>query len=408
MTHPRKIGLLGPFGSGNLGDAAIQEAAIHNIRRYAPDSEIFAFSHNPQDTEWRHGIKCYPISRIEEKSIERARGKGFLLRKLYGLFERLLSIKREFRFLKDCYRILLPFDLLIMSGGGQLDDFWGGAWEHPYVLLKWSILAKMTHTRLAFLSVGAGLLNSRLSRWFVKMALFLSDYRSFRENKTREYVERLGVRKDNIVCPDLAYSYPVIRRRNEPIKEENKSITVGISPINAGAWTDQNDENYIYYRQTLVSFIKWLIENNYRILFFPSQVVMDTPIVEDIIRELHNTNDHTSHDDIANSVETLSDLLSEISETDIVVASRLHAVLLSTLMFKPVVAISYEKKVEILMNDLSCQDYTLDLPQITLESLKTTFNAIVANRGSVTKVLEDKVSSFVQQLDAQYKYILNI
>lgn len=40
----KKIGILDCMGSGNLGDATIQEAMIQNIRKYCPDAQICGFS----------------------------------------------------------------------------------------------------------------------------------------------------------------------------------------------------------------------------------------------------------------------------------------------------------------------------------------------------------------------------
>src|SRR5713101_5955830 len=55
-----RIGLLDHMGYGNLGDAAIQEAVIANIKKRLPDARLVGFSFIPDDTIKRHGIPCYP------------------------------------------------------------------------------------------------------------------------------------------------------------------------------------------------------------------------------------------------------------------------------------------------------------------------------------------------------------
>ena len=49
------------MGYGNLGDAAVQEAVIANIRKRLPDVRLVGFSLVPDDTTERHGIPCYSI-----------------------------------------------------------------------------------------------------------------------------------------------------------------------------------------------------------------------------------------------------------------------------------------------------------------------------------------------------------
>ncbi|RQW05767.1 hypothetical protein EH222_09610 [candidate division KSB1 bacterium] len=398
----KKIGLLGPFGSGNLGDAAIQEAAIYNIRRYVPDAEICAFSHNPEDTEWRHGIRCHPLCRSKARAKPAFAG---IKRRLASVDERVRDLRDDIRFLKHCHEILKPLDLLIMSGGGQLDDYWGGAWGHPVVLLRWSFLAKLTRTKVVFLSVGADMVKSKLSRSFIKMALRLADYRSFRESVTKEFVEGLGLRKKNHVYPDLAYSLPVTRKNNNNVET---ALTIGISPISANAWTSDKDAEYIRYRDGLFSFVKWLAENGYRVSLFPSQVIMDTPIIDEMMNELKLNHPRLSARVEAKNVATLNDLIAQIGEVDLVIAARLHAVLLSTLMLKPVVAISYNRKVDILMRDLGCHEYSIDIAKTSLTSFKERFTDLCNNIIPVRELIHRQVDSYVQQLDEQYRNVFRL
>ena len=50
QKKPAKIAILHHTGGGNLGDDAIMDVVIHNIRSRWPDAEIAAFSMNPGDT----------------------------------------------------------------------------------------------------------------------------------------------------------------------------------------------------------------------------------------------------------------------------------------------------------------------------------------------------------------------
>ncbi len=56
------VALLTPYDGGNLGDSAIQEALIENLRCNAPDAELYGITLDPARTSTRHGIRCYPLN----------------------------------------------------------------------------------------------------------------------------------------------------------------------------------------------------------------------------------------------------------------------------------------------------------------------------------------------------------
>ena len=142
-----KIGLLGTFGYGNLGDEAIQNAVIQNIRSRYPNAEIIGFSLNPADTTERHGIQSYPISWM---SWEQGGNSNSLISKftnylsnknnrIIKVFNRWLQrIPREVVLLKNSNRYISKLDMLIISGGGPVTDYWGGGgpWSFPYTFLN--------------------------------------------------------------------------------------------------------------------------------------------------------------------------------------------------------------------------------------------------------------------------------
>lgn len=401
-----RIGLLGPFGTGNLGDAAIQEAVIQNIRRQQPEAKIVGFSANPDDTKRRHGIESYPLNR--RTSSPPALGKGFSnFFKLPGkLLTKLLEVSiifyDELAFIFSSYRLLKKLDTLVISGGGQLDDYWGGPWGHPYSLLRWSLIAKASKTKLIVLCVGVCDLNHALSKFFVKSTLRLADYRSFRDRKTAEIVERLGLGGGNHVLPDLALSLTV----NEAVPRKDDIIVVGVSPISAEAWTNDEDPNYKTYLTYMAGMVRWLIGKGFSVVFFSSQVRMDAPVVERLSRNLNLSQQILETKVRYATIDTLADLTSTIQGLDVVIASRLHGILLSHLMEKPVLAISYHHKVDIFMSEMGQSRYCLSINNLNLHQIQTLFSDLIDKRSQVKGHLAQRLNEMRPTLDRQYHAVV--
>jgi polysaccharide pyruvyl transferase WcaK-like protein len=132
----RKIGLMGFFGYGNLGDEGLQETMIQQIHLHIPNVEIYGFSLVPEDTEKRHGIKSFHISRPagEQNNAKPSLSTslaGWLAKQNNGLLRKLerwvVRIPIELSLLRDAYRNLKGFDALLIAGSGPLTDYWGGA-----------------------------------------------------------------------------------------------------------------------------------------------------------------------------------------------------------------------------------------------------------------------------------------
>ncbi len=436
-----KIGLLGNIGNGNLGDEATFAAAIQNIRRYCPSAKVYGFSENPQDTWERHHISVFPMRRkretsllpgvMDDKSSEVATAtKGFntflkkFIRRLKAhplIFEPLKTIQRSLifflrlfeeigHFLK-CLRIVKGTDLLIVPGSGHLSDHFGGPWNFPYTLMKWAIIAKLSGTRLAFLSVGAGPLNFPLSRLLIKTSLSLATYRSFRDSDSKRLVERIGVKGENPIFPDLAHSLHLNSNFPGYYKNESRSL-VGINPFphyDYRYWPVGTPSVYSSYVNRLASFASWLIENGYRILFFATQIRADPRVIEDIRNILErNMNLDLKGLLLVPSIRSLNDLISQLSMTDFVVATRFHAILISFLLNKPVLGIANHHKMINLMEAVGQSDYILNIDGFDLSSLIERFTLLQSNREAVRDRIKSRITHFRRALDVQYEQVFSI
>ena len=122
-----KIGLYGLYGWGSLGDAANQEAVIQNIRSRLPNAQIYGICPNPADATERFGIPALPISRPLGKPWPLQHIKWIHL--FFKIFAR---IPMEIGLCWQTWQHIAGFNLIIVSGGGQLDDYIGGPWRTPY------------------------------------------------------------------------------------------------------------------------------------------------------------------------------------------------------------------------------------------------------------------------------------
>jgi len=57
-----KVVLLSPYTGTNLGDTALLDAMIQNLKSRSQKSEIYGITLDPSDTYRRHKIKSFPIT----------------------------------------------------------------------------------------------------------------------------------------------------------------------------------------------------------------------------------------------------------------------------------------------------------------------------------------------------------
>ncbi len=416
------IGIMGPFGFGNLGDAAIQQAMIQHLCDRIPQAQIYGFSLNPEDTETRHNIKSYPVGRIASFGWA-GRSSGTTAFERFNLFVNRLqsspnkNFRKFFRLLASIpveviaivegSRWLKGMDAFIVSGGGQLDDYWGGPWHHPYTLFMWATLARLRGVKFKFVSVGKGSLESSLSRWFVRRALRNASYRSYRDMETKEFVKQIGFPNDDPVSTDLAYSLMV--NSNVNVAKNGYHGVVGIGPMayyDPRVWPKKDICVYQEYLSKLAQFTVWLLEQNFAIRLFPGEAVHDHAVIQDFCRLLEQSGYVAQPGQVIyEPVDTVDALMDQLTCMDVVVASRFHGVLLSQLVNKPILALSYHSKVDVLMNETGQEAFCFPIERFSVETIKERFQVLWANREQIPAQLEQCVQNYRFLLDEQYDVV---
>jgi polysaccharide pyruvyl transferase WcaK-like protein len=397
-----KIALFGHFDGGNFGNECTLQTFLHHLRCYRPSTEIICITTGPEAAAASYQLKAIPIS---VDFVNSWRPRRPLLKLVWRAF---IGIPSElYRWIDGLVR-LREVEFLIVPGTGLITDAFYLAYWGPYSLFRWSLLAKCCGCKLLFVSVGAGPVYTALGRWFVRSALSLADFRSYRDHSTMQYLKAIGFRADtDRIYPDLVFSLPssAIPRR---CSESRPRTVVGIGLMDdPGRLTYSNPSNKTYpaYLENLASVVSWLLaqENVVRLLIGSVVDVPRTLEFRALLRQRFPMFDEACVLD--EPVTSVKDLLSQIASTDIVVATRFHNIVFALLCEKPVIAISFHHKCESLMNTMGLSDYCLDINDLKADQLIEKIRAIKINAPKLKLLIREKNEELRKALEEQYEFI---
>ncbi len=397
----QRICLFGAFGVGNLGNECTLQALLYNLRKYMPNAEISCVCSGPKEVTSNYHISAFPI---RDSPLPPVKNRAVrLLRRIFVGIP--IELRRWFR----AFWTLKGVDMLVMTGTGMLGDVGISPFGLHYDILKWSIIAKLRRCKLLFVSVGVGPLSKPLSKLFVKTALALADYRSYRDDFSKEYLESLhfDTKGDN-VCPDLAFSLPKTMIPSSQCHDGHATVIgVGIITYSQRRANLGNDESaYRNYIEKLSAFVTWLLEQRYTVRLLIGDAVYDHRARQDLRSVLEVAGiDYAQGKIIDEPASSVAEVLSQVASTDLVVASRFHNVLLALWLNKPVVAISFHEKVDSLMSGVGLSEFCQDIEHIDTNKLIAQFIALQQNAENLKSQIEQKGEAYQVALDEQYEHI---
>ena len=403
MPHPererRKIVFFGHFGAGNFGNEATFQAILWNVRRLAPGAELLCITTFPGKVTEEYGIPAVPISEVVVEPWDVRIPIAKWGRKLFvGVPS---EIYRWFKTLKTLWHA----NAFIVVGTGLLtDSFALGGWG-PYSVFKWSLGARLCGCKVLFVSAGAGPLDRPIGQFLIKFALSLADFRSYRDQATLEYLKSIGFwRHGDHVFPDLAFSLPLVALPQTGPPNRRRVVGLGLMDYKGMYGVEKTTEaQYENYLETLLGFVKWLLDRDYDICLLVG-ALSDEPTVRDftaMLRQRSLPEDRI----VAEGISSSGDLLSRLSTTDFVVATRFHNVLLALFLNKPCVSISFHHKCSSLMNQMGLENYCQDIQHLNAEKLVEQFCELEKNSENLKQMIREKVTECRQALDEQYDLI---
>lgn len=378
-----RICLFGFFGGGNFGNDGSLEAMLLILRHAWPLAELACVCPHPQKIARDHQVATIGISweRLSNPVIRACnklalRGPGMLAN-----WVRTIQYVRK-------------FDMLIVTGTSTLCDYRATSFDTPYALFRWAIAARLCGTKLCFVRTGAGPIQRPLTRWMLKGVAALADYRSFRDEVSRKYCASIGIdTSGDRVYPDLVFQLPTPPGKASA-GSPDRPITIGVGVMDYCGWQHvtaeqkNNSPSYRAYLSIMSTFILSLLERGFIVRLLIGEVA-DQRAVTDLERSMEKkgyrlTTSSPSRAEpgqlIAEPIRSLRDVMHQIAQTDIVVASRYHNVVCALKFARPTVSIGYEKKNAAVMATMGLAGFCQDIDELDLTRLNLQFDKLLNNK----------------------------
>ena len=321
MAAP-KIGITGSYGGMNLGDEAILQSMIDQLRKEVPGCEITVFSRNAEDTKRRHEVeRAVPVRKLSRAEI-------------------VPEVER--------------LDLLLFGGGGILYD------ADARVYLREVLVAKERRVPVMLFAVGAGPLVEPSVQQAVREALEDVAAITVREKSAQAVLEAAGVKRNVIVTADPALLLkPEALPRNILKIEglEGSKRLIGMSVREPGVAAPDLDPNV--YHALLANAADYMVDRfDADIVFVPMEhSVLDIQHSHAVIAKMLRP----QRARVLNGEYTSGQILSLIGRFHFAVGMRLHFLIFAALRGVPFVALPYAGKVAGFLEDLKLPAPPLNL-----------------------------------------------
>jgi len=313
MSTPTRVLISGYYGFGNAGDEAILAGLIEGFRQRAPEAELTVLSGDPGATAREHGVVAAP------------RG--------------LRSVRHQIKL----------SDLVISGGGGLLQDV--TSWRSPLYYLAVVELARRARRPVAFVGQSVGPLRRPAIRWLARRVLSGVGALAVRDGVSREALFGLGLGREAEVTADLAFLMPPPTEEEIEAARRKAGVAAGEGPVAAVALRpDPAGEGGEDMAGMLGEAIGGVCgELGLRPVLVAMQPSQDVEFAGRVAARM------PLGAGAGAPVMSARELLALTAGCDLLIGMRLHALVFAALAGVPPVGISYDPKVDGLMEQLGLE-----------------------------------------------------
>jgi len=394
VSAPR-VGFFGHLGACNIGNDASLEAVLRYVKAEYPDAVLDAMCPGPQRVQDHYGLDAIPMLWYQRHE-GRVSGWPAVAFKVLGrgldTFRMASWVRRH--------------NVVIVPGAGVLEaslPLW--PWGMPYALFVVCACGRLFGTKVAFVSVGAGVINKRITRWLSNSAARLAYYRSFRDAGARDALAKRGVdtSRDHVFT-DLAFALPMLV---PDFAETGNADIVGVGVM---AYHGSNDDRsraneiFLAYVQAMTEFVTWLVDNGRLVrLFIGDTNGSDHSVVQDILAHLRRSRPQIDPSQVvAEPVLSFADVEQAMQRCAAIVGIRYHNIVAALKIAKPAISISYSPKHDLLMSELGLSEFCLPVNGLDGAQMIKLFTELDARSAQLRQQMLPRAAALAERASDQF------
>lgn len=408
----------------NGGDAAIMYGMVVALRKaFGADIEIHIYASEPIECK-----KLYPEFIFRETlglkanraSFSKVRVLGRILRMIQRY--RYLSVSKLYGSGLKFFSYILPkedrislhdyasADIIVSSGGTYLIEPYGLITQYTDYSICYNLKKKV-----CFYTQSLGpFTRSHTIKWMRSVfsdspCILVRDQRSYNHINDLAIIPSPNV----IKIADAAFSLAQQQDLDFAINRKlPKSLKVAISVREWEIFQGRTkEEGMEVYRYSLSVLVKHLVECGHEVCFFSTcqgleNYTDDSKEAEEILKLLPKQ--------IACKVQIqyeyvhFTEIMKQLRNVDLLVATRLHMSILSLIVGTPVLPIAYEFKTKELFTTLNLEDYVIPMDTISPETLVEKYMNFVDNVDTFRSTLFKQVQVLSSDAISAASYIKNV
>ncbi len=368
MPTPRpRVLLCGYYGFGNVGDELILAAILRDLSARVPGLAPTVVSGDPAATRTSYGVDAVHWQDVPAIAA-RVRAADLVIVGGGGLFQEYAGVDPDSLFTNRHYAISFYAEPAILGAlGGKPVMLW---------------------------AVGVGPLVSEHGRRLVRAACDAAAVVTVRDEESARLVASLGVEPARLrVTADPAWTltHGDGAAAGALLAREAPGGSGPLVAVSLRHW-DVGVASYFWEKEVAAGLDAFLAANDARLLFVPFQRLSraaenDAAVAERVLARMGRADRAT----VLSGDHEPASLAALLGRCDLVVGMRLHSLVVASASGVPVVALSYDPKVDLAMGQIGAESFVVPLRDVVAGTLARRMEEALAGRAAAAAATREKV-----------------